>query len=121
VKPSDKIQKDLDQVEPPRRARLVRLRRAFFAAVDGITESMQYRMPTFTKDGNFVALASQKHYLAVYFCADELIRGIKAKHPELNCGVGCVRIRDTQAVPLKELVASFKKAMRFKQGARARK
>lgn len=72
---------------------------------------MRYHMPTFEKNGLWVALAHQERHLAVYFCSAALIAGIRMRHPELDCGVGCVRIRDTQHVPIYELREAFARAL----------
>ncbi|MDA2918386.1 DUF1801 domain-containing protein [Desulfobacterota bacterium AH_259_B03_O07] len=72
---------------------------------------MKYRMQTFEKNGNWVCLANQKNSISVYFCSEDLIKPIKEKFPKLSTGKGCVRIKDNQGVPIKELVRSFKLAM----------
>ena len=97
-----------------RKERLERIREAFLNAVESIEETMRYKMPTYQKGPNWAALGNQKHYISIYFCSPELIANIKHKHPQLSTGKGCVRIRDNQALPLDELVESFKKAMTFK-------
>lgn len=105
----------LKKIPPDRKALLLDLRRSFHSTVKNVEETMRYRMPTFEKNGNWVCIASQKHYLAVYFCSEELIQPIKSKHPHLSTGKGCVRIRDNQDVPLKDLAACFKKAINMKK------
>jgi len=95
-----------------RKRRFEAVRRTILDSCAGVVESMRYRMPTFEKDGAWVAMASQKRYLAVYFCSAELIAGVRAHHPELDCGVGCVRIRDDQHVPIYELEQAFVRALR---------
>jgi uncharacterized protein YdhG (YjbR/CyaY superfamily) len=72
---------------------------------------MRYRMPTFELHGAWVAMASQKHYCAVYFCSAALIASLRAHHPELDYGVGCVRIRDNQHLPVYELREAFARAL----------
>ena len=98
-----------------RRARLEMIRQRFLAAVTGVEETFRYKMPTFEKDGNWVALGNQKHYVAVYFCSADLIAEIRVKNPKINCGTGCVRIRDNQEVPLAELERAFRKAMKMRK------
>ena len=72
-------------------------------------------MPTFERDGNWVALANNKKYISVYFCSEDLISNIKKQYPELDTGKGCVRIKDKNEIPLNELKNSFKKAMNLKK------
>ncbi len=96
---------------PERKRRFTAVRAAIHEAAERVVESMRYRMPTFEKDGAWVAMASRKNYLAVYFCSADLIAGVRAHHPELDCGVGCVRIRDNQHVPIFELRRAFEQAL----------
>ena len=96
---------------PERKRRATAIRAAILDSADGLVESMRYRMPTFDRNGLWVAFASQKAHLAVYFCSTALIEGVRAHHPELDCGVGCVRIRDTQHVPIYELRKAFARAL----------
>jgi len=97
---------------PDERARRLRqIRDLFLGAVDGVRESMRYRMPTYERDGRWVALANNKSYVSVYFCSQALIEPLRVRHPELDCGRGCVRVRDSQHVPLYELRAAFVSAM----------
>lgn len=100
-----------------RRERLASLRAAFLGAVPGVEESMAYRMPTFRLGGHWAAMASQKRHLAVYFCSEPLIAPIRSAHPELSYGKGCVRIRDNQELPVRELVAVFVNAMHMDKGS----
>ena len=102
----------LQNAPDTRRKRLVSLCKQFQAAAPRAKLTMLYKMPTFEYDGRWVSFGNQKHYIAVYFCSKDLIKNLVAHHPELNIGVGCVRIRDTQEVPEKELLASFLKALR---------
>jgi uncharacterized protein YdhG (YjbR/CyaY superfamily) len=101
----------LEGLPGPRRDRLTRLCKRFQAAAPGARLTMRYKMPTFELDDRRVSLGNQKQYLAVYFCCNDLIGNIIARHPEINTGVGCVRVRDTQDVPEKELLTSFRKAL----------
>ena len=98
-----------------RAARINKIRKLFLSEVDGLDETMKYKMPTFEKGDNWVALANQKNYISVYFCSEELIENIKNSHPEISTGKGCVRIRDSQEIPLEELKKSFIKAMDLKK------
>jgi uncharacterized protein YdhG (YjbR/CyaY superfamily) len=95
-----------------RKARLLELRETLMATVKGLKESLKHKMPYYEKDGKFVALASQKNYVSVYFCSNELIANIIAKYPDIDTGVGCVRIKDKQVLPLAELKKSFVKAFK---------
>ena len=90
-----------------RSLRFLAIQAAIRQAGTDIVANMRHRKPTFEKDGRWVALANRKHHLAVHMCAPDLLAGIRARHPELDCGAACVRIRDTQYVPIYELRAAF--------------
>lgn len=95
-----------------RRERLRKILDCFSAAVPDVERTMRYNMPTLERDGNWVSVASQRHYISVYFCDESLVKPIGMKHPALDVGKGCVRIRDRQELPLKDLERAFKSAMR---------
>jgi len=98
-----------------RRVRILDIRTKFVNAVDGLKETMKYKMPTFEKGDNWVCVANQKNYISVYFCDEKLIGDIKINSPEINTGKGCVRIKDTQVVPIDKLLKCFIKAMESKK------
>ena len=100
------IETYLSKMPLERRNRIETIRKAFMQAESGVQETMKYKMPTFEKQQNWVSIANQKNYISVYFCSEELIRNIKQKHPRINTGKGCVRIRDNQEVPVTDLVLS---------------
>ena len=74
-------------------------------------------MPTYEKGINWAAVGNQKNYVSVYFCSEDMIKNIKKKHPSLSTGKGCVRIKDNQDIQIADLLASFKKAMKYKKPA----
>jgi len=94
-------------IDAERRRRLQAILGIFRTGVDGVVESMRAGMPTFEKDGRWVAVASQKRHLSVYFCGEGAIDRIRIHHPELDYGKACVRIRDTQHVPLFALEQAY--------------
>lgn len=99
--------------QPERRQARLRELCSLVMAVEPKAEvSFQYKMPSFMKADGGVSVGNQKNYVCVYFCAAHLVENIRMKHPDLNIGVGCVRIRDTQDVPLTELRKSLRLAFR---------
>lgn len=110
----------LARLPAARRERVRTMCGAFRRADRKARLGMTYRMPTFERDGNRVAVGSQKNHVCVYFCCRDLIANVAAAHPGINTGVGCVRIRDNQEIPLRELVRSFKRAMKWDAGASRR-
>lgn len=100
-----------DSLPQIRRDRLVDLKRRFQQAVPDAQLTMRYRMPTFERADHWTCLGNQKNHISVYFCSEEIIAPVVADNPKLNCGKGCVRIRDTQEVPIEDLVDAFRRAM----------
>jgi uncharacterized protein YdhG (YjbR/CyaY superfamily) len=94
-----------------RRSRLQAIRAALLGGVDGVVESLRDRMPTYSRGAAWVALANRKRHIAVYFCTSQAIEALRIHHPELSCGVGCVRIRDSQYVPMYALREAFLQAL----------
>lgn len=103
-----------DDLRGERKARLSALNDAFVKAVPEARVTMLYRMPTFERDADWVSCASQKQYIAVYFCGQDVLSTLKERHPELDYGKGCVRIRDSIELPLEALVAAFERALHSK-------
>ncbi|MBP2330727.1 uncharacterized protein YdhG (YjbR/CyaY superfamily) [Kibdelosporangium banguiense] len=83
----------LDEVTPERQAALRRIRQLCLQELTGFTESMQYGMPTYSRDGEgSFAFASQKQYISLYIRAD--VRDAHA--PQLanhDMGKSCLRFR----------------------------
>jgi len=105
----------LAKVPPPRRKRIDTIRKAFLKSETEVAESLRYKMPTFEKGSNWAAVGNKKNYISVYFCSEEIIENIRKKHPTLSTGKGCIRIKDSQDIPMSDLVVSFKKAMKYKK------
>ncbi len=104
-------QEYFDSLPKVRRDRLVELKARFEQVVPVARLTMRYKMPTFEKGNHWACLGNQKHHISVYFCSEAIIAPVVANNPKLNCGKGCVRIRDTQDVPVEDLVDAFKRAM----------
>lgn len=84
---------------------------ATLRAAGAASESIDRGMPTFTGgERGSIAVASRAQYIAVYLGDDALTAGIRMRHPELDCGRACVRIRDSQHVPLYELEVAARQA-----------
>ena len=114
-KDSASIENYYSDLPKDRMKRINKIRTVFLSSEIGISETFKYKMPTFEKDGNWVALANNKNYISVYFCSEELIKNIKKKYPDINTGKGCVRLRDNDKILLNELKKSFLTAMRLKK------
>jgi len=83
-----------------RRKALSRLRAIIRKAAPGVKENMKYGMPYYETGGPLVALAAQKHYLALYLCEPDLIEKYVARLGRTNCGKGCIRFRKLEDLAL---------------------
>lgn len=96
-----------DALSADRYAQMQVLRQRVRDALGDVEETFQYKMPTYERNGAFVcAIASQKHYLAVYTCTDVLKR-FADDLAHLNCGKSCVRLKhvdDLKPAVLKKLL-----------------
>ena len=110
-----KLKEYYSELPKDRSDRISKIRKTFLKSVKGVEETFKYNMPTFEKNGNWVALANQKNYISVYFCSEELISDIKQKYPKINTGKGCVRIGNKNELILDDLTKSFRKAMNYKK------
>ena len=104
----------LSDLPSHRRERIIEILKAFIKAQPEAITSLKYKMPTFENGPNWASVGNQKLYISVYFCNEEIIKNIKEKHPNINTGKGCVRIKDNHKVPIDDLVFSFNNAMYFK-------
>ena len=96
------VRRYFDSLPAIRKDRLLDLKRLFEQAVPGAALTMRYKMPTFERGDHWACLGNQKHHISVYFCSEAIIKPLVANNPHLNCGKGCVRIRDTQDVPVED-------------------
>jgi len=104
-------QEYIDSLPRIRRDRLSELKERFERAVPEVQLTMRYKMPTFERGDHWACLGNQKHHISIYFCSEAINAPVVANNPKLNCGKGCVRIRDTQEVPIEDLVDAYRRAM----------
>ena len=83
----------LNQLEPHRKQALQRIREAIHQIIPGTEETMEYRMPTFKKGVTYCAMASQKHYMAIYIMNTKLLRKYRNDLKHLNLGKSCIRFK----------------------------
>ena len=100
-----------------RRERLQAILAALLQAGGRVSESPGAGRAGFALEGGRVRVVSAARHIAVHFPQAELLRGIRAHHPELACGVRCVRIRDTQYVPIYELREAFARVLGTERSA----
>ena len=77
------------------------------------TIDMKYKMPTYQIGEGWVAIANQKNYVSLYTCGYHHIEKFKVKHPKINTGKGCIRFKDRDPLPLKDLQSVVKHAIEY--------
>lgn len=83
------------------------VRAAVHAAVPGVAESIEWKMPVFRVGDRWIAVASQKSYVSVYLgSGGEWAATIAATDPKLAHGKGCVNIKDAVAMPMTAIAAA---------------
>ena len=61
--------------------------------------SISWGMPTYRRDGGWVSLANQKHYVSLYTCDARHLAAFKTLHPEIRTGKTCINLRATDELP----------------------
>ncbi len=91
----------LKQLPVERRAALTNLRAMIKRLAPSLKEVMAYGMPAFARDGEpLIALASQKHYMAIYICYSPVMNRYRKQLAKLDVGKGCIRFRHYADLPL---------------------
>jgi len=84
-----------------RRNALKKVRTLVRKELAGVKEEMTYGMPSyFWKGYPVVAFASQAHYMSLYVCDTAVLQEYRKKLGKLDCGVGCIRFRKIEDLPL---------------------
>jgi uncharacterized protein YdhG (YjbR/CyaY superfamily) len=69
-----------------------RLREICLATLPGFEESMQYGMPSYSRNGTVeVAFASQKNYISFYILKEDVLNKHRPALKGVNMGKGCIR------------------------------
>lgn len=72
---------------------------------------MKYGMPVF---GDICALASQKHYMALYVDVD-IVEAHRAQLGKLNCGKCCIRFKRSEDLPMDVIESVLTQAMEIRE------
>ena len=93
----------LDEVPAERKDGLIQLRDLCLAALTSFTESMEYGMPSYKRDGVDeveVAFASQKNYISLYILKQDVMNAYKDKlvGTGVSFGKGCIRFTKTERI-----------------------
>ena len=81
----------LKEIPEDRKPIIEKLRNLVLAEIPGISETMEYGMPTYSTDEWICAFASQKNYVSVYFQDLELIRKYEKMLGKVNVGKSGIR------------------------------
>lgn len=99
----------LTEVPAKRLEALTRLRALCVETLDGYAESMQYGMPSYSKEGTVeVAFASQKSYISLYILKQEVLDKHRPSLAGINLGKGCIRYTSPKRIDfavVKQLLA----------------
>lgn len=100
----------LDEVPPQRQDALRRLREMCLEELTGFTESMQYGMPAYDREGfGGFAWASQKQYISLYVVRTDVRDAHAAQLADLDMGKSCLRFRNPDKIDF-DLVRSLLRA-----------
>ena len=103
----------LEELPPDRQAAIGALRTLINKIAPQAAEGMEYGMPVF---GDVCALASQKHYMALY-CDVGVLDAHRQQLGNLNCGKCCIRFKRLKDLPIKTIESILKQTVkRRKQG-----
>ena len=96
---------------PERRDRLYSVHSMIVELYPDAIIGMKYKMPTYQVGDGWVAIANQKNYISLYTCGYHHIEKFKVKYPKINTGKGCIRFKDKDPLPLKDLQMVIKHAI----------
>jgi uncharacterized protein YdhG (YjbR/CyaY superfamily) len=91
----------LDEVPAERKEALTKLRELCLAALKGFDESMEYGMPSYSRNGEVeVAFASQKHYISLYILKQDVMDAYKeaVAGKGISFGKGCIRYSKSERI-----------------------
>jgi len=94
----------LREVTAERKAGLLLLRELCLSALKGFDESMEYGMPSYSRDGEVeVAFASQKNYISLYIMKQDVMKAHKdkLKGTGISFGKGCIRYTRAERINFK--------------------
>ena len=91
----------LSEVPTERKEGLSQLRELCLSRLTSFSESMQYGMPSYSRNGEVeVAFASQKNYISLYILKQDVINAYKDKlaGTGVSFGKGCIRFTKVERI-----------------------
>jgi uncharacterized protein YdhG (YjbR/CyaY superfamily) len=108
----DAVDAYIETAPPERQDTLVRLRDECRERLTGFEEGMEFRMPSYRRDGVVeVAFANQSSYISFYVMKPGVLDAHRDRLAGLSIGKGCVRFRSADEVDW-EVVGSLLDATR---------
>jgi uncharacterized protein YdhG (YjbR/CyaY superfamily) len=98
------------------RAQLELLRNAIRKEFPGIKETMSYKMPTFTWQGNSVYLAVWKRHISLYPFSSGMVSAFPATHVYKISGKGTIQFPLNKPLPISLIQEIFSFILRKKEG-----
>ena len=104
----------LEELPPDRRSALNEVRALIHRVAPNTVEAMQYGLPAF---GDLCALASQKNYMALYVCENDIVKAHLSQLGKVSCGKGCIRFKRLADLNLSAVESILRKILELrKQG-----
>ncbi|MEX0321184.1 MAG: iron chaperone [Puniceicoccaceae bacterium] len=97
-----------EAVPDSRRPGFISLHDSILEEFPDATVDMKYRMPTYSYNEGWVAIANQKNYMSLYTCGYHHIKEFKETYPKIKTGKGCINFKEKDILPL----ADIKKVIR---------
>lgn len=97
-------------LDEDRREPLLVLRKLIKTVWPDVVEDMEREMPTYHLNGHaFCALASQKHFMALYIIPHDLLKAFKKDLMIYNRGLSCIRFKrlDTATLDLFDRIIKY--------------
>lgn len=95
----------MDAAPAVRREMLGVLNKTILELFPEVQVDMKYKMPTYSHEEGWVAVANQKNYVSLYTCGYHHIKDFKEKHPKIKTGKGCINFRESDSIPIDDLKA----------------
>ncbi len=111
AKLNSRVQRYIEAVAAERGKRFHALHSLILELYPNAIVDMKYKMPTYSVDEGWVALANRKNYISLHTCGYHHIESFKSKHPEIKTGKGCINFRDKDDLPISDIKKVVKHAI----------
>ncbi len=98
---ANSVEAYFEAVPAERKQAMRSLRSLILSKAPEVKESFKYDLPFYSLNGKpFIALASQKHYVAFYLNELTLIAKFKSALGDINTGKNCIRFKTMESIKL---------------------